>query len=101
MLQTYLGIASNVVEPHRREDKKSIGAERLAILTWFYLFSIGMKSTFNTIDDKTKILQKLEEVAQELENDMHESGWVGRTVTLKFKLDTYQGTDSPAAMFQG
>lgn len=74
LLQTHLGIASNVVEPHQREERKSIGAER----------------TFNPIDDKTKILQKLEEVAQELENDMKESGWTGKTVTLKFKLDTYQ-----------
>ena len=28
LLQTYLGIASNVVEPWQREEKKSIGAER-------------------------------------------------------------------------
>lgn len=41
--------------------------------------------------DQTKILQKLEEVAEELETDMTESGWTGRTVTLKYKLDNYQG----------
>ena len=28
LLQTYLGIASNVVEPGQREERKSIGAER-------------------------------------------------------------------------
>jgi hypothetical protein len=28
MLRTYLGIASNIVRPHAREDRKSIGAER-------------------------------------------------------------------------
>ena len=28
LLQAYLGIASNVVEPHTREERKSIGAER-------------------------------------------------------------------------
>ncbi|KIK67147.1 hypothetical protein GYMLUDRAFT_37190 [Collybiopsis luxurians FD-317 M1] len=74
MLQTYLGIASNIVRPHSREERKSIGAER----------------TFHAIDDKDKLLQKLDEVAEELENDMAESRWAGRTVTLKFKLDTYQ-----------
>lgn len=29
LLQTHLGIASNIVEPHLREERKSIGAERL------------------------------------------------------------------------
>lgn len=28
LLQTYLGIASNVVQPAQREERKSIGAER-------------------------------------------------------------------------
>ncbi|KAG1812401.1 uncharacterized protein BJ212DRAFT_1448109 [Suillus subaureus] len=46
LLRTYLGIASNVVQPIQREEKKSIGAER--------------------------------------------GGWTGKTVTLKFKLDTFQ-----------
>lgn len=48
--------------------------------------------TFSPLDNKDQILQKLEEVAVELEKDMNESGWTGRTVTLKYKLDTYQGT---------
>ncbi|KAJ3791148.1 IMS-domain-containing protein [Lentinula aff. detonsa] len=74
MLQTYMGIASNVVRPYSREERKSIGAER----------------TFHPLADKDKILQKLEEVAEELENDMTETGWAGRTVTLKYKLDDYQ-----------
>ncbi|KAF9263393.1 DNA/RNA polymerase [Marasmius fiardii PR-910] len=74
LLQTYLGIACNVVKPHSREERKSIGAER----------------TFNPIKDKNEILRKLEEVAVELEHDMNEGGWTGRTVTLKYKLDTYQ-----------
>ena len=41
--------------------------------------------------DKEKILQKLQEIAAELEKDMSRNGWTGRTVTLKYKLDTYQG----------
>jgi DNA polymerase kappa len=36
-------------------------------------------------------LEKLNEVAAELEKDMEQDGWTGRTVTLKYKLDTYQG----------
>ncbi|OJT06968.1 DNA polymerase kappa [Trametes pubescens] len=74
LLQAYLGIASNVVQPGQREERKSIGAER----------------TFNALSDTTKIHAKLEEVAAELETDMEESGWTGKTVTLKYKLDTFQ-----------
>lgn len=47
--------------------------------------------TFNAISDTNKILQKLEEVSIELENEMRKDGWAGKTVTLKYKLDTYQG----------
>lgn len=47
--------------------------------------------TFHAIDSKEKILKKLEEVAAELEADMESGGWTGKTVTLKYKLDTYQG----------
>ncbi|KAG7446342.1 DNA/RNA polymerase [Guyanagaster necrorhizus] len=74
LLCTHLGIASNNVQPHQREERKSIGAER----------------TFDPLDDKERIFQKLQEVAQELEDDMNSDGWTGRTITLKFKLDTYQ-----------
>ena len=30
-------------------------------------------------------------MAAELKKDMEQNGWTGRTVTLKYKLDTYQG----------
>jgi DNA polymerase kappa len=43
------------------------------------------------MSDKEKILSKLEECAVELEDDMKNSGWAGRTVTVKYKLDTFQG----------
>ncbi|KAL1736154.1 hypothetical protein EV714DRAFT_198680 [Schizophyllum commune] len=76
LLQTHLGIASNTVRPPERQERKSIGAERYV--------------TFNPIGEKDKIMLKLDEVAAELEDDMKSSGWAGRTVTLKFKLDTYQ-----------
>ncbi|KAF5380614.1 hypothetical protein D9615_004634 [Tricholomella constricta] len=74
LFRTYLGITSNVVEPMARGGRKSIGAER----------------TFSSLSDKGKIFNKLDEIAVELEKDMEENGWAGRTVTLKFKLDTYQ-----------
>ena len=38
-----------------------------------------------------KIHAKLEEVASELSSDMIEGGWTGKTITLKYKLDTYKG----------
>ncbi|KAF4567617.1 hypothetical protein EYR40_006618 [Pleurotus pulmonarius] len=74
LLRTYLGIASNEVKPYERNERKSIGAER----------------TFSPLSSTKDMLDKLEEVAAELESDMESSGWTGRTVTLKFKLDTFQ-----------
>ncbi|KAF8320716.1 DNA/RNA polymerase [Clavulina sp. PMI_390] len=74
LLQAYLGLGSNVVEPPSREGRKSIGVE----------------STFHPISDKTILLEKLEHIAQELEEDMQRSGWAGKTITLKYKLDTHQ-----------
>ncbi|KAF9227351.1 DNA/RNA polymerase [Gyrodon lividus] len=74
LLRTFLGIASNVVKPGQREERKSIGAER----------------TFRALKDEQMILSKLEEVANELAEDMTSGGWTGKTVTLKYKLDTYQ-----------
>jgi len=74
LLNTYLGIASNVVQPYHRAERKSIGAER----------------TFPPLGDTNKILRKLDEVAAELGKDMEENKWTGRTVTLKYKLDTFQ-----------
>ncbi|KAG2153707.1 IMS-domain-containing protein, partial [Suillus bovinus] len=76
LLRTYLGVASNVVQPIQREERKSIGAERQA--------------TFRALSNKTQILRKLDEVAGELGDDMVREGWTGKTVTLKFKLDTFQ-----------
>ena len=46
--------------------------------------------TFRAISEKEKILEKLDDIAAELEDDMERGGWTGRTVTLKYKLDTYE-----------
>jgi len=74
LLRVHLGIASNSVQPPQREERKSIGAER----------------TFAPLGDKQKILQKLEEVCAELESDMEQTQWTGRTVTLKYKLSSFE-----------
>ena len=50
-----------------------------------------LRSTFNPLSDTGRIYGKLEEVAAELSKDLTEGGWTGKTVTLKYKLDTYQG----------
>jgi DNA polymerase kappa len=47
--------------------------------------------TFHALSDSTKILEKLQSVASDLEEDLARTGWAGQTITLKYKLDTYQG----------
>ncbi|KAF8495871.1 IMS-domain-containing protein [Gautieria morchelliformis] len=74
LLLTHLGIASNDVQPGQREERKSVGSER----------------TFRPISDDKKIMAKLESCAADLEEDMERTGWAGRTITLKYKLDTFQ-----------
>ena len=48
-------------------------------------------STFHALSDTAKIHAKLEEVAAELSRDLTEGQWTGKTITLKYKLDTFQG----------
>ena len=93
LLQAYLGIASNVIEPWQREERKSIGAERSVTLCNKTTCAQGCVfcRTFNPISDTAKIHAKLEEVAAGLSSDMTEGCWTGKTITLKYKLDTYKG----------
>lgn len=49
------------------------------------------RRTFHPISDTAKIHAKLDEVSAELSEDMTEGGWTGKTITLKYKLDTYKG----------
>ncbi|KAH8828279.1 hypothetical protein DL96DRAFT_1669405 [Flagelloscypha sp. PMI_526] len=74
LLKKYLGIGSNVVQPWQREERKSIGAER----------------TFHSLSEKDKILGKLDEIAAELAGDMERHGFAAKTITLKYKLHTYE-----------
>ncbi|GMK55243.1 hypothetical protein CspeluHIS016_0202990 [Cutaneotrichosporon spelunceum] len=74
LCKAYLGIADNTVEPPKRGERKSVGVER-------------------TFPDKTAngdILRELESIAEELEKDMTALKYSGKTVTVKFKLHTYE-----------
>jgi hypothetical protein len=56
---------------------------KVVFLNWY-------ERTFHALGDKDKLLEKLEHIAEDLEEDMVRTGWAGRTVTLKYKLDTFQ-----------
>jgi DNA polymerase kappa len=75
LVAIHLGIGSNVVRPGQREERKSMGAER----------------TFNALSDTNSLLAKLDEITSELATDMRDGGWAGKTVTLKYKTDAFQG----------
>lgn len=91
MLRVHLGIASNVIQPWAREERKSIGSERSPSTNTHNSPSLTLSiRTFKATSEKESILQKLEDIAAELEDDMERGGWAGRTVTLKYKLDTYE-----------
>lgn len=47
-------------------------------------------STFGDMTNNDEILRELESIAQELEGDMDVLQYQGRTVTVKFKLHTYE-----------
>jgi DNA polymerase kappa len=93
LLRVYLGVASNVVQPWAREERKSIGSERYPIFCTHVVTLSRLSAefrTFRAISEKEKILEKLDDIAAELEDEMERGGWTGRTVTLKYKLDTYE-----------
>ncbi|KAJ9114977.1 hypothetical protein QFC22_005305 [Naganishia vaughanmartiniae] len=74
LLKAYLGIGSSVVQPGRREERKSVGCER----------------TFSDKSNETEILEMLEHIAQELESDLARTGFAGRCVCVKYKAHTYE-----------
>ncbi|QRV79440.1 DNA repair protein REV1 [Ceratobasidium sp. AG-Ba] len=74
LLCAYLGVHNNEVAPHSRESRRSIGYER----------------TFNPQRDPKVLLETLEKVVEGLVEDCEKRGWAGKTLTLKYKLDTYQ-----------
>ncbi|KAG9030489.1 hypothetical protein FRB95_003884 [Tulasnella sp. JGI-2019a] len=74
LLHACLGIGSNDVQPGKREERKSVGAE----------------TTFHGTSNVDRLLEKLEGVAESLADDLERTGFAGKTITLKYKLDTYQ-----------
>lgn len=91
LLKKYLGIAGNVVTPHQREERKSIGAERSVHKFSLVVRTLTFLRTFQALSSKEKILDKMDEIAVELAQDMEQNGWAAKTITLKYKLNTYEG----------
>ncbi|KAG9104085.1 hypothetical protein FRC06_005568 [Ceratobasidium sp. 370] len=74
LLCAYLGVHDNSVAPYSRGSRRSVGYER----------------TFQPQRDPKVLLETLEKIAEGLANDCEKRGWAGKTLTLKYKLDTYQ-----------
>lgn len=74
LLQAHLGVASNDVHPGRREERKSVGSE----------------TTFHATSNVEELLKKLEKCAESLAEDLQDKSFAGKTVTLKYKLDTFK-----------
>ncbi|WVF71330.1 hypothetical protein IAT40_006133 [Kwoniella sp. CBS 6097] len=74
LCKAYLGIADNNVAPGKREERKSVGVER----------------TFRDKTDDEDILNELASIAEELEKDLERLQYAGKTVTVKYKLHTYE-----------
>lgn len=74
LLRYYLGIASSVVEPGKREERKSVGREH----------------TFQPTSDPEKLFELLRESAETVEDDLKRLDFVGRKVTLICKYDNFQ-----------
>ncbi|KAG8754499.1 hypothetical protein FRC12_011168, partial [Ceratobasidium sp. 428] len=74
LLCAYLGVHNNNITPHSRDSRRSVGYER----------------TFQPQRDPQVLLETLEKIAEGLAQDCEKRGWAGKTLTLKYKLDTYQ-----------
>lgn len=62
------------MQPYKREERKSVGVER----------------TFRDKWEDEEILSELANIAQELEEDLKRLQYSGKTVTVKYKLHTYE-----------
>ncbi|CAE6435475.1 unnamed protein product [Rhizoctonia solani] len=74
LLCAYLGVHDNTVAPYTRDSRRSLGYER----------------TFHPQRDSKILLETLDKIAEGLAEDCEKRGWAGKTLTLKYKLDTYQ-----------
>lgn len=66
LLRKYLGLGSSVVEPGKREDRKSVGCE----------------ATFSTIWKEVDLFAQLKHIAESLAGDLERLRFSGRTITL-------------------
>lgn len=82
LLCAYLGVHNNTVAPYARESRRSLGYER----------------TFQPQRDSKVLLETLDKIATGLAEDCAQRGWAGKTLTLKYKLDTYQSFSRAKAL---
>lgn len=52
--------------------------------------SVGVEKTFKSMSSENELLPKIEKLTQELEKDLHRLKFSGRTISLKYKLDTFE-----------
>ena len=74
LIKAYLGLGNTVVEPSKRQERKSIGREH----------------TFSPTSDTATLLELLKESAQRVEQDLERLDFKAKTVTLVAKRDDYQ-----------
>lgn len=74
LLNAYLGIHSNVVEPAKRGERRSVGREH----------------TFSPTADVALLKDYLRQSAMQVGKDLERLDYRGKTVTLTFKTDTFR-----------
>ncbi|PWN28514.1 DNA/RNA polymerase, partial [Jaminaea rosea] len=74
LLRYNLGIASSIVEPGKREERKSVGREH----------------TFQPTNDPERLLELLRESADRVAEDLKKLDFVGKRVTLTCKAADFQ-----------
>lgn len=74
LLKAHLGIGNTIVEPGKREERKSVGREH----------------TFSPTSDVQALLDLLRESADRVEQDLQRLEFKAKTVTLSAKRDDFQ-----------
>ena len=102
LFDTHLGLSPTIINPYRREERKSVGVSRYAKgvgphMTAEFDF---VHRTFRPVQTKDAIFQKLEYIASLLERDLEIEGWAGKIVILTYKFDTFRGMHTVFSEFQ-
>ncbi|UZJ54632.1 hypothetical protein CBS101457_003952 [Exobasidium rhododendri] len=74
LLNAYLGIHSNVVEPAKRGERKSVGREH----------------TFKSTSDPAELKELLHQSAMQVGKDLERLDYRGKTITLTCKTDAFR-----------